>query len=445
MNSLIHKFSTKKATIGASILRIGFGILILYLYAINYSYRHLLWGYNSLANTEYSQLFKSFSLYQFGNSNLFFEIIFHLGILIAIMFTLGYKTRIVSVLNFIFLFSIHQENPTILDGGDNIMIIVLIYLIFVKTNAYFSVDKYLSQGKVKRYSDNFYVNIIHNFGVLAIILQLCILYLNSSLYKVMGEVWQNGTAIYYILQVKEFNLPWVTTIVNSSDFLIVFITYFTILMQLAFPFMLLNRVTKYIALACVVPMHLGIAFVMGLIPFSLTMIIIDAILISNNDYRRVYHYFNAKFQKEKIAPSAIPQSDLIPKTTNIVVLYDGWCPLCQKVKSRIEKIDISNKVYFLSFRDQGVLQGIGISPNEAEKEMIAIDIQKNNLYSGVHSFYQISQKTPLLWFLSPFLFIGIIVGLGDKIYNFIASRRSIVPINQCSVDDCEIQLDKNRG
>lgn len=64
----------------------------------------------------------------------------------------------------------------------------------------------------------------------------------------MGEPWQNGTALYYILQVKEFNLPWIGNLITSSDILIVFGTYFTVMLQVAFPFLLFNKITKYIAL-----------------------------------------------------------------------------------------------------------------------------------------------------------------------------------------------------
>ncbi|MFT4401690.1 HTTM domain-containing protein [Bacillus sp. SW14] len=286
--------SDKKSLIGASILRIGFGLIILYTYAINYRQRYFIWGPNGMSQTDYSEQVRPFTLYSLGDSTVYFEIIFHLGILSAILFTVGYKTRIVTILNFIFLYSIDQQNPVILDGGDNIMSITLIYMFFIETNKYLSVDKMLK--KEGKFSNNYYLSIIHNFGVLSIIVQLCILYLNSSLYKVMGELWQNGTAIYYILQVQEFNLPWISNIIISSDFLIVSSTYFTILLQVAFPFLLFNKVTKYIALALLITLHLGIAVVMGLITFSLTIIVIDAILISDKDYKNIYNYIKNKIK-----------------------------------------------------------------------------------------------------------------------------------------------------
>ncbi|MGY5386476.1 hypothetical protein [Bacillus spizizenii] len=127
----------------------------------------------------------------------------------------------------------------------------------------------------------------------------------------MGELWQNGTAIYYILQVQEFNLPWISDIIISSDFLIVFSTYFTILLQVAFPFLLFNKVTKYIALILLITLHLGIAVVMGLITFSLTIIVIDAILISDKDYKNIYNYIRNKIKRPTKEEVILPQNGLV--------------------------------------------------------------------------------------------------------------------------------------
>lgn len=284
-------------TIGASLARIGFGLLIIYFYMIHYSQRDYLWGPNGLINfdifIEGLNNSNSFSLYALSRSELYFDIIFHIGIIAALLFTLGYKGRFISIINFILVFSIHERNHMILDGGDNITRIILFYLIFAQTTKYLSIDSYLVKKRNKSSESSFYSNALHNFAVLASITQLCVLYLNSAYYKVMGEVWQNGTAIYYILQVEEFSHPFFRSIINSSDFLIVAGTYATLLVQMAFPFLLFNKKTKYIGLILVVGMHLGIAIVMGLYTFSATMLVVDLLLISNEDYRKAYQYLNS--------------------------------------------------------------------------------------------------------------------------------------------------------
>ncbi|MCG6197894.1 hypothetical protein H1215_12025, partial [Anoxybacillus sp. LAT_38] len=60
--------------------------------------------------------------------------------IVTILYLIGWKGRIVSVLNFIFTISLMDRNVLISDGGDNIMRLVLFYLLFANTTAYFSAD-----------------------------------------------------------------------------------------------------------------------------------------------------------------------------------------------------------------------------------------------------------------------------------------------------------------
>ncbi|MCG6197984.1 HTTM domain-containing protein, partial [Anoxybacillus sp. LAT_38] len=62
----------------------------------------------------------------------------------------------------------------------------------------------------------------------------------------MGEVWHNGTAVYYILQVDEYSHPFFQNLILQNDFLIVLSTYASVIVKLAFPFLLFNRCTKYL-------------------------------------------------------------------------------------------------------------------------------------------------------------------------------------------------------
>jgi hypothetical protein len=82
-------------------------------------------------------------------------------------------------------------------------------------------------------------------------------------------------------------------------------------LQVAFPFLLFNKVTKYIALILLITLHLGIAVVMGLITFSLTIIVIDAILISDKDYKNIYNYIRNKIKRPTKEEVILPQSGLV--------------------------------------------------------------------------------------------------------------------------------------
>ncbi|MGW5276131.1 hypothetical protein ACWEQP_26910 [Streptomyces sp. NPDC004044] len=47
-------------------------------------------------------------------------------------------------------------------------------------------------------------------------------YLTSGLclYKVQGKLWQDGTALFYIMRIPEFSLPGVSDLVHGNDMLV---------------------------------------------------------------------------------------------------------------------------------------------------------------------------------------------------------------------------------
>ncbi|GAA0437622.1 HTTM domain-containing protein [Agaribacter marinus] len=294
MNKIYEKLSTQKHMLmGTSLIRIAFGLLILYFYFIHYGQRRFLWGPNGMQDHETltKQLFttNNFSIYQLNDSLLYFEIIFHIGVVIAFFFTIGFMGRLTAILNFIFIWSLQHANVLILDGGDNVMRIILFYLLFANTTAFFSVDGYRRKQKVSSITlSPSLFNAFHNLAVLASIIQVSFMYLTSGMHKIMGEVWQNGTALYYILQVDEYTHPFFKELIISSDFLLLIGAYGAIFAQITYPFLLFNRYTRYIAIFNIIAMHIGIAIVMGLFTFSATMISIQLVLLKNEEYERAY-------------------------------------------------------------------------------------------------------------------------------------------------------------
>lgn len=313
MKTLYGKLTQQKfLLVGTSLLRISFGLLILYMYLIHYAQRRFLWGPDGMQThdslREQMTLTTNFSLYEFSDSILYFEGIYHLGILAALLFTVGFMTKITAVFNFILLWSIQHANVLILDGGDNIMRIILLYLLFANMSACFSIDSMRKKGRMAVASSKHTVsNALHNLAVLASILQLCLMYLSSGSHKMMGEMWTNGTALYYILQVGEYSHPFFQQIISSSEILLLIGAYSAIFVQLAFPFLLLNRYTKYVAMVSVLCLHAGIGIVMGLFTFSATMMSMQLLMLGDKEYAKVYAFLRhawlrtrAKFQGTKV-------------------------------------------------------------------------------------------------------------------------------------------------
>lgn len=279
--------------IGASLLRIASGFIILYIYLIHYDQRHFLWT-NSGVNI-YTDNFKEniYSLYNLSDSLHYFDIIYHLGIIVTIFYLIGYKGRLFSILNYVFFYSIYVRMYHIGDGGDNLLTICLFFLLFANCTAYFSIDSYKYHSLQKKRKHTFLSqlsSIIHNFSVVFCIVQLCIVYFISASYQIMGEIWQNGTAIYYIAQVNEYSRPLLRFIVNNFPWAAILFTYASIIIKIAFPFTIMNAKLKPFMVGGIVFFHLGIGLGMGLLTFSSIMIAIELLVFTDEEYIKLKHY-----------------------------------------------------------------------------------------------------------------------------------------------------------
>lgn len=131
-------------------------------------------------------------------------------------------------------------------------------------------------------------NLVHNGALVVIMGEVCLLYASAGWYKIQGSRWQDGTALYYPLHLDYFS-PWpaLADALADSGPLVMVLTYGTVIVQVAFPFTLLNRRVKNVMLVVMVLEHLGIAVLLGLPFFSLAMIAADAIFLPTNFLRWV--------------------------------------------------------------------------------------------------------------------------------------------------------------
>ncbi|GAA1682287.1 HTTM domain-containing protein [Streptomyces yatensis] len=129
-------------------------------------------------------------------------------------------------------------------------------------------------------------NVAHNGTLVVIMAEVCLLYATAGWYKIQGSRWQDGTALYYPLHLDYFS-PWpgLTDLMASSGTLVMVLTYGTVIVQVAFPFTLLNRRAKNVMLVLLMLEHLGIAVMLGLPFFSLAVIAADSVFLPTNFLR----------------------------------------------------------------------------------------------------------------------------------------------------------------
>lgn len=281
--ALLEAARRKHHLIGLSLLRIVAGATMAFEYLHVYRQRHYLFGPSGVSPAENAP----YSLYALSDHPLYFELLFHAGAVLAIFWTLGFHTRLLTPLTTVLWWSLQQVHPGLSDGGHNLIQIVLIYCCFADVGQHWAITA-AAPDPVQPTLRSQLLALTHNAAVLAIAVQLSILYTIAGAMKVAGETWRNGTALYYALRPEEFYLPGVSELLWSSREGLTIAAYATMYVQFAFPLLLfLNRYSRRVAIVLMLGFHLGILFVMGLVTFAMFMIAADLCLVSDKEYRAV--------------------------------------------------------------------------------------------------------------------------------------------------------------
>ncbi|MFD9452475.1 HTTM domain-containing protein [Streptomyces sp. NPDC059985] len=289
----------------ASVLRIGYGLLYLIFLLREFPHRDEIWGPGSpwtpaLAHQLFDQTgWNSFLI--LSDSRAYFELCYVTALLTSALFTLGWRTRATSLLFAVVVASFHARSIFMTDGGDNLILLMALYLVLTACGRRWSLDARRERLRTAR-ADNApepvrslyarqlldarttLTTVVHNCAILVIAAQVCFLYGSAGLYKIQGPTWGGGTALHYALNLELFQ-PWpaLSHLVDEYPMVIAIAGYVTVLLQVAFPFVLFGKL-KYPVLTVLLGMHVGIAVLLGLPLFSGAMIIADAVFLPDRFY-----------------------------------------------------------------------------------------------------------------------------------------------------------------
>ncbi|MFC4069542.1 HTTM domain-containing protein [Actinoplanes subglobosus] len=271
----------------AAFLRIGFGLTFLLILVREFPNRHMIWGPESpwapeLARSMFADI-GWFSALTLSDDPAWFETCYAVAVLVSVLFTLGWRTRVTSILFAITVGSFYARSVLMSDGGDNLMSIMVIYLMFTACGRKWSLDA--RRATPATGFRGFTATVVHNFAMLVIMAQMCVLYGSAGLFKVQGDKWGDGTALNYVLQQELFR-PWpaLSDLVLGHHMMLGIACYVTVLAQVAFPFSLFSKL-KYVVLTVLIGMHIGIAVLIALPIFSIVMILADAVFLPDRFFR----------------------------------------------------------------------------------------------------------------------------------------------------------------
>jgi hypothetical protein len=104
-------------------------------------------------------------------------------------------------------------------------------------------------------------------------MQVLVVYVVSSVYKLQGSDWLDGSALYHVLSIEQFALHPVTDWMIASPFWFKLFTWSALGYQLLFPILVWVKPVKKWLLLVGVLFHLAIALLMGVADFGIVMIL----------------------------------------------------------------------------------------------------------------------------------------------------------------------------
>ena len=137
----------------------------------------------------------SFSVYMmFGETEQVVAVLL-VHLFVALLLIFGLWTRLASILSWVLLLSLLHRNPLNLNGGDTLFSIYAFWLMFLPSNARWSLDSVFRKHEIQLLAVNDY----HGMPGIAITLQTVFVYLFTVLLKT-GDLWTNGEVVHYVIR-----------------------------------------------------------------------------------------------------------------------------------------------------------------------------------------------------------------------------------------------------
>jgi predicted DCC family thiol-disulfide oxidoreductase YuxK len=346
-----------------------------------------------------------FSIHMLNGSPLFIAILFIIAAVFAIFLLLGFHTRISTIISWILLVSLQNRNPQILQGGDVLLRMSLLWAIFMPLGECFAIDS------LKK-AENRKTNLVFSAATIAYLLQICMLYIQTALLKTGVQWHAEGSAIYYAVSIEQFATPLAPLILMLPNTLFMLLTHIVLDIELFGPFVLfisgIFEPLRIITIVIFLSMHAGIRLFMNVGAFSWMPFVAFLPFLPSLFW--------------EICKKLLTKKGSLP-----VIYYDGDCGFCAKAAPGIKTL------LFLPVN-------IPVLPAQTnpslKKEMmqynswIFVDT-KNNHFHKANAIPALLTNSYLFF---PFAFIFSlkpITYIGNIIYEYIAkSRHTICVISE---------------
>jgi predicted DCC family thiol-disulfide oxidoreductase YuxK len=314
----------------------------------------------------------------------------------AIGLTIGWRTRLCTVVSWLLLLSLHSRNPAILNGGDGLLRLLVFWGMFLPLGAAYSVDAALNT------SDDPPPRRILSMGGAALLLQIAFMYIFTAILKT-GYPWKDGTAIYYAMQLDAFRTVAGDLLVPQHG-LMEWMTHATIWFErvapllIFFPFFV--RQIRTALVFAFVFFHVGLAITMhiGLFPY----ICIAAWLA----------FLPSAFWDgldRRLRPQGAPR-----------IFFDGDCSFCRRMVNLVRTFLVLPDVRATPAQDDPNIEAV--MQRDDSWVVVRADGRRETRFDAAIALCEVS---PIGRFGAPMLKLPPVRQLGTWLYQVVSNHRDI--------------------
>jgi uncharacterized membrane protein YphA (DoxX/SURF4 family) len=206
------------------------------------------------------------------------------ALVVFALLTVGLWSRVVSILAAVATLSYIHRAPGSLFGLDQINALLAMYLCVGPSGARYSVDAWLKRrrapGTVIGQGISAYdASISANIALRLIQVHMCVIYFFAGTSKLMGLAWWNGLAMWLAFgnyEYQSIDMTWLA----DWPWTLSLLAHVTIVWEVFYCVLIWSRRWRPVMLILAVPLHLGIAFCLGMVTFGLAMLIGNLAFVS---------------------------------------------------------------------------------------------------------------------------------------------------------------------
>ena len=181
------------------------------------------------------------------------RIAFGFTALAALGLTIGWRTKLMSILYYAAMISLHNRNTASSSGADVLLLVFGFNLMISPCGAAYSIDSWLANRKRGTNAEP----LILAWSLRLTQIQICLVYALAGILKCNGNLWINGSALHYVFnntEVGRLNL----SSLSNYPVLINLMTYSAVLFELSLAFLLWFRAVRPAVIMMGIMLHLGI-------------------------------------------------------------------------------------------------------------------------------------------------------------------------------------------